>query len=92
MRSRTLTYHVMVLMVQMGITVEDITRGAGKAPRGGPQGQAGADAVTGRSCAPSTPTPPSATARDTLAEMAAAAFAAGVRYFGASGHSHTPIP
>lgn len=25
-------------------------------------------------------------------EMAAAAYAAGVRYFGASGHSHTPIP
>lgn len=29
--------------------------------------------------------------RNTLAEMAAAACAAGVRYFGASGHSHTPI-
>lgn len=28
----------------------------------------------------------------TLAEMAAAAYAAGVRYFGASGHSHTPAP
>jgi histidinol-phosphatase (PHP family) len=27
-----------------------------------------------------------------MAEMAAAAFAAGVRYFGASGHSHTPSP
>ena len=30
--------------------------------------------------------------RGTLAEMAAAAYAAGVRHFGASGHSHTPIP
>ena len=30
--------------------------------------------------------------KGTLAEMAAAAFAAGVRYFGASGHSHTEIP
>ena len=30
--------------------------------------------------------------KGTLAEMAAAAYAAGVRYFGASGHSHTPIP
>ena len=30
--------------------------------------------------------------KSTLAEMAAAAYAAGVRYFGASGHSHTPIP
>ena len=30
--------------------------------------------------------------KNTLAEMAAAAFAAGVRYFGASGHSHTDIP
>ena len=30
--------------------------------------------------------------RGTLAEMAAAAFGAGVRYFGASGHSHTEIP
>ena len=30
--------------------------------------------------------------KNTLAEMAAAAFGAGVRYFGASGHSHTDIP
>lgn len=30
--------------------------------------------------------------KDTLAAMAAAAFAAGVSCFGASGHSHTPIP
>ena len=30
--------------------------------------------------------------KGTLAEMAAAAYAAGVRYFGASGHSHTEIP
>lgn len=30
--------------------------------------------------------------KNTLEEMAAAACAAGVRYFGASGHSHTPIP
>lgn len=30
--------------------------------------------------------------RDPLEAMAAAAFNAGVRYFGASGHSHTPIP
>lgn len=30
--------------------------------------------------------------KNTLAEMAAAAYAAGVRYFGASGHSHTPVP
>ena len=30
--------------------------------------------------------------RNTLAEMAAAAYAAGVRHFGASGHSPTPIP
>ena len=30
--------------------------------------------------------------KGTLEEMAAAAFAAGVRYFGASGHSHTPAP
>ena len=30
--------------------------------------------------------------RGTLAEMAAAAYAAGTRYFGASGHSHTEIP
>ena len=30
--------------------------------------------------------------KNTLPEMAAAAFAAGVRYFGVSGHSHTPIP
>ena len=30
--------------------------------------------------------------KGTLAEMAAAAFGAGVRYFGASGHSHTEIP
>ena len=30
--------------------------------------------------------------KNTLAEMAAAAYAAGVRYFGASGHSPTPIP
>lgn len=30
--------------------------------------------------------------RDALAAMAAAAQAAGVQYFGASGHSHTPIP
>ena len=30
--------------------------------------------------------------RDPLEAMAAAAFDAGVRYFGASGHSHTPIP
>lgn len=30
--------------------------------------------------------------KNTLAEMAAAACAAGVRYFGASGHSHTPAP
>ena len=30
--------------------------------------------------------------RGTLAEMAAAASAAGVRFFGASGHSHTEIP
>ena len=30
--------------------------------------------------------------KNTLAEMAAAAFAAGVVSFGASGHSHTPIP
>lgn len=30
--------------------------------------------------------------RDSLEAMAAAAFAAGVRYFGASGHSHTPVP
>ncbi len=30
--------------------------------------------------------------KNTLAEMAAAAFAAGVRFFGASGHSHTDIP
>ena len=30
--------------------------------------------------------------KNTLAEMAAAALAAGVRYFGASGHSHTDIP
>jgi len=29
---------------------------------------------------------------NTLSEMAAAAYAAGVRYFGASGHSHTPAP
>ena len=29
---------------------------------------------------------------DTLEAMAAAAFAAGVRYFGCSGHSHTPAP
>lgn len=27
--------------------------------------------------------------KGTLAEMAAAAYAAGVRFFGASGHSHT---
>ena len=30
--------------------------------------------------------------RDPLEAMAAAAVDAGVRYFGASGHSHTPIP
>ena len=30
--------------------------------------------------------------KNTLAEMAAAACAAGVKYFGASGHSHTPMP
>lgn len=30
--------------------------------------------------------------KGTLAEMAAAAFGAGVRFFGASGHSHTEIP
>lgn len=30
--------------------------------------------------------------KSTLSEMAAAAYAAGVRYFGASGHSHTPAP
>ena len=30
--------------------------------------------------------------KGTLAEMAAAAYAAGVRFFGASGHSHTPVP
>lgn len=30
--------------------------------------------------------------KNTLAEMAAAAYAAGVCYFGASGHSHTPAP
>ena len=30
--------------------------------------------------------------KNTLSEMAQAAFAAGVRYFGASGHSHTPMP
>ena len=30
--------------------------------------------------------------KGTLAEVAAAAFAAGVRFFGASGHSHTEIP
>lgn len=30
--------------------------------------------------------------KGTLAEMAAAAYAAGVRYFGASGHSHTAVP
>lgn len=30
--------------------------------------------------------------RDTLEEMARAAWEAGVRYFGASGHSHTPVP
>lgn len=30
--------------------------------------------------------------KNTLAEMTAAAYAAGVRYFGASGHSHTPVP
>ena len=30
--------------------------------------------------------------KGTLAEMAAAAYQAGVRYFGASGHSHTEIP
>lgn len=30
--------------------------------------------------------------KNTLAEMARAACAAGVRFFGASGHSHTPIP
>lgn len=30
--------------------------------------------------------------RDPLEAMAAAAFDAGVRYFGSSGHSHTPIP
>ena len=30
--------------------------------------------------------------KNTLAEMAAAAYAAGVRHFGASGHSHTPVP
>lgn len=30
--------------------------------------------------------------KNTLAEMAAAGFAAGVRYFGFSNHSHTPIP
>ena len=30
--------------------------------------------------------------KNTLAEMAAAAFAAGAASFGASGHSHTPIP
>lgn len=30
--------------------------------------------------------------KDTLGTMAAAAYAAGVRYFGVSGHSHTPIP
>ena len=30
--------------------------------------------------------------KNTLAEMAAAAYDAGVRYFGASGHSHTPVP
>ena len=30
--------------------------------------------------------------RDSLEAMTAAAFAAGVRYFGASGHSHTPVP
>lgn len=30
--------------------------------------------------------------RDSLEAMAAAAFDAGVRYFGSSGHSHTPIP
>ena len=29
--------------------------------------------------------------KSTLAEMAAAAYAAGVRYFGVSCHSHTPI-
>lgn len=30
--------------------------------------------------------------KHTMAEMAAAAFAAGVRYFGFSGHSHSPFP
>lgn len=30
--------------------------------------------------------------KNTIAEMAAAAYAAGVRHFGVSGHSHTPIP
>ena len=30
--------------------------------------------------------------KGTLAEMAEAAYQAGVRYFGASGHSHTEIP
>lgn len=30
--------------------------------------------------------------KNTLAEMASAAYDAGVRYFGASGHSHTPVP
>lgn len=30
--------------------------------------------------------------KNSLEEMAAAAWAAGVQYFGASGHSHTPIP
>ena len=30
--------------------------------------------------------------KGTLAEMAAAAYEAGVKFFGASGHSHTPIP
>ena len=30
--------------------------------------------------------------KNTLAEMARAAFERGVKYFGASGHSHTPIP
>lgn len=30
--------------------------------------------------------------KNTLAEMAQAAYEAGIRFFGASGHSHTPIP
>ena len=81
-----LAYHVMVLMTEAGISLNDV-RGAGLPPRDRPQGEAGEDGmITQNLHAHSRFDDGTATCE----EMVRAAIAAGLKSFGISAHSPMP--